>query len=122
MQKEWIAEANFDFESGYAAMKKIWHARKEKPTAIFAVTDKIAVGAMQFLKEKNIRIPEDVAIAGTGNSNISKYISPSLTTIDFLNEQSGKQAAELMLRQINDKSNPAEKISMFYRLIKRDSV
>lgn len=121
-EKAWMAEANFDFKSGYAAMEKIWQARSEKPTAVFAVTDKIAVGAMQYLKEQQIRIPEDVAIAGTGNSNISKYVTPALTTIDYLNEQSGKKAAALILEQIKNKHKPAEKVSMTYRLIKRDSV
>lgn len=122
IREEWMAEANFDFQSGYTAMKKIYEQSTKKPTAIFAVTDPIAIGAMQYLHEKDISIPNDIAVAGTGNSTVSRYISPSLTTIDFMNKDAGKIAAKLILSHIEDETMETKRVKMTYEIIERASI
>lgn len=117
-----MATAHFDFHSGYQAMEHIGKSTPTMPTAVFAVTDKIAIGAMQYLKDQQFCIPNDVAVVGTGNSTIGKYIEPSLTTIDFLNEETGKKAAHSILKYINKPTLKFEKKIMKYRLIERNSV
>lgn len=120
---KWLMEANFDLHSGYLAMKKIIEAeQQQQPTAIFAVTDTMAIGAMHYLIEHGYSIPDDIAVAGTGNSEVSQYIKPTLTTIDFANEQAGKQAATLIRYHIEQKQSELKKITMTYSIIKRDSV
>ena len=122
IKEEWTAEAHFDFDSGYQAMKSIREQSVHLPTAVFAATDTIAVGAMQYLKEQHFSIPEDIALVGTGNSNIGQYLDPALTTIDFQNADTGREAARLLLHHIQHPgSKPVRKV-MRYRLIERDSV
>ncbi|QKG83272.1 LacI family transcriptional regulator [Kroppenstedtia pulmonis] len=122
IREEWMAEATFDFESGYQAMKEIREGSRIMPTAVFAVTDNIAIGAMQYLKEEHFLVPDDIALVGTGNSNMAKYIDPPLSTIDFLNEKTGQEAARMILQHIRNPSIKHQKKVMEYRLIERNSV
>ncbi|PLR84874.1 LacI family DNA-binding transcriptional regulator [Bacillus sp. V33-4] len=120
---DWQQTGIFDVESGYKAMKTILEKATERPTAVLAVTDRLAVGAMQYLKESGYRIPENIAVAGMGASEMSKYVSPSLTTMDFNYERAGEEAARQILNKINRPGEEKEKkIVLNYRIIKRNSI
>lgn len=121
VERNWIQQGIFDIDSGRDAMEKIITYSRERPTAILAVTDRLAIGAMSYLKNNNYRIPEDMALVGIGASEISRYIDPPLTTVDYQNEKAGEEAAKLILNQINSKPFK-KKIVLDYRLIVRDSV
>lgn len=71
------------------------------PDAIFAVNDPSAIETIQLLKKKNIKIPEQIAVAGFSNDNFSGLIEPSLTTTSQPVHDIGKIAAELLIDQIN---------------------
>ncbi|MEH7222321.1 LacI family DNA-binding transcriptional regulator [Bacillus sp. JJ1566] len=118
---KWIAKAEFTIESGYATAKRIFEATSEKPTAIVAVTDRLAIGAMEYLKEEGLEVPHDVALTGMGASDLSKYVVPKLTTVDFLSEHTGAEAAKTLL-QILQEGVSSEKKQIEYRLIIRDSI
>jgi LacI family transcriptional regulator, sucrose operon repressor len=122
IEDHWIQTAVFDVESGYHAMKKIMEKSDQRPTAVFAVTDRLAIGAMNYIKETGLRIPEDMALAGVGASELSQYVTPSLTTIDFQYNNAGQKAANLILSLINQKNIPKGKIVLDYGLVKKDSV
>ncbi|TDL32654.1 LacI family transcriptional regulator [Jeotgalibacillus sp. S-D1] len=122
IKEEWMAEGDFSIESGYECAKKIIkNSEGELPSAIFAVTDRMAIGAMEYLREQGFNIPDDIAVAGIGASTMSKHISPSLTTVDYFNKEAGEKAAQLLLAQMKKKKEK-EKFIQTYRLIIRDSV
>lgn len=125
IKDENIKTGVFSQESGYKLAKELM-SNIEKPTAIVAVTDNIAVGAIEYLKENNYKIPEDIAILGMGDSRISSVITPRLTTIHYHYKTSGRKAAEIMLQLLNkkDKKNikNIKNIKLNYRFIERDSV
>ncbi len=121
IEKQWIQQGIFDIDSGRVAMEKIMTHYKERPTATIAVTDRLAIGAISFLKEQGIQVPTDMAIAGIGASEMSQYIDPSLTTVDYQNEKAGEEAAKQILALIDSKPYQ-KKIILDYRLIERDSV
>ncbi|MFG6147883.1 LacI family DNA-binding transcriptional regulator [Halobacillus sp. B23F22_1] len=118
----WLETGDFSIESGYEAMKKIIkNSSEELPTAVFVVTDRMAIGAMEYLREQGFRIPEDIAVAGVGASTMSQYVTPSLTTVDYFNKEAGQKAARLLLEQLKQ-IKEKERFVQTYRLIKRDSV
>ncbi|MEH7379519.1 LacI family DNA-binding transcriptional regulator [Bacillus sp. JJ1533] len=119
--KDWIGSAEFTIESGYSTAKTIFAASPEKPTAIVAVTDRLAIGAMEYLKEQGLAIPNDVALTGMGASDLSKYVVPTLTTVDFLSEHTGAEAAKTLLGILQEGVS-LEKKQIDYRLIIRDSI
>jgi LacI family transcriptional regulator, sucrose operon repressor len=117
----WLQTGIFDIDSGREAMMKILETASESPTAIIAVTDRLAIGAMSYLKEKGIRIPDEIALAGFGASEMGKYMEPPLTTIDYQNEKAGEQAAKQLLAKLGSK-NYQKQIVLDYLLIIRESV
>lgn len=121
VRNEWVQKAVFDIDSGYQAMKRIIQQANHTPTAVFAVTDRLAIGATSYLKEQNLAVPGEIAIASIGASEISQYIDPPLTTVDYQNELAGEQAARQILIILSD-TNSQQKIMLDYRLIIRDSV
>ncbi|GIO23479.1 LacI family DNA-binding transcriptional regulator [Oceanobacillus sp. J11TS1] len=121
VDKAWVQKGIFDIESGYEAMKQILNHAVNKPTATIAVTDRLAIGAMSYLKEQGMDIPTDMAIAGIGASEMSQYLEPPLTTVDYQNEKAGEEGAKQILACINSKPFQ-ERIVMNYRLIIRESV
>ncbi|QHE51818.1 LacI family DNA-binding transcriptional regulator [Pontibacillus sp. HMF3514] len=121
IQDQWVEIGDFSIDSGYEGMKRILQNTSEQPNAVFAVTDRMAIGAMEYLKEQGYRIPEDIAVTGIGASVMSKYVSPSLTTVDYFNKEAGEEAARALIAQLQGK-NTSKKIKNSYRLILRDSV
>lgn len=72
--------------------------------ALFAFTDTLAIGAMNYLREQGISIPEEVAIASFSGTILSTIVYPQLTTVEQPLEEMGEAAARLMLEKINDPS------------------
>lgn len=120
--EQWMRTGGFKIESGYEAMKSIMNESKFPPNGVFAVTDRLAIGAMKYLIEQRCQISEEIGVAGFGNSDISMYVTPSLTTVHYENEQSGRTGAELLLEKIAGDSKEVKKIVLNYRLMKRNSL
>ena len=72
------------------------------PDAIFGINDDMAIGAMNAIQEKNLRIPEDIAVFGFSNTQRSLYMTPALSTINQYPEKIGVRAAEILFQQILD--------------------
>lgn len=73
--------------------------------ALFAFTDTLAIGAMNYLREQGISIPEEVAVASFSGTILSTIVYPQLTTVEQPLEEMGEAAAHLMLGKINDPSS-----------------
>lgn len=94
-----IISTGFLPEHGLMAVGRLL-ALPERPDAIFAANDEVAIGAMIRLREEGLSIPADVAIAGFDNDKISAYTNPPLTTVDIQRADVGKKAIELLLEEI----------------------
>lgn len=75
---------------------------KQKPDAIFAITDSAAIGVIKTLKKINIKIPEEVAVVGFSNSLNSTIIDPMLTTVDQPGQKIGTAAIKYLIEEINN--------------------
>lgn len=94
-----VVQSNLQLEDGRASMEQLLKL-KEMPDAVFSASDFAAMGAMQVLKEQNIRIPEQIALAGFSNDPFTSFTDPPLTTVDQLSRTMGKMAAELFFQQL----------------------
>lgn len=84
--KEYIILNDIDnpdtaIEKGYEATAELFKL-KIPPDAIFAVTDDIAIGVIEYAKENNISIPDELGLVGFSNSKMSNFIRPRLTTVE----------------------------------------
>lgn len=84
-------------ESGGEGMTHLLNSNSETD-AVFCVEDFTALGAMQVLKEKRIKIPKEMGVIGFANESFGKYISPTLTTIDQQTTHMGEEAAKLFIK------------------------
>jgi LacI family transcriptional regulator len=88
--------------SGYDAMCKLLSV-VPRPDAVFCYNDPTAMGAMEAIFERGLRIPEDIAIVGCGNVRYAAFLRVPLTTIDQQSEEIGDRSAKLALMQIEAK-------------------
>jgi DNA-binding LacI/PurR family transcriptional regulator len=86
-------------ELGYEVAKKIF-AKGAAFTALFAFNDVCAIGAIQAIKEKGLRVPEDISVIGFDDIQSAAFQSPGLTTIRQPLRKMGLVAAETLLRRI----------------------
>ncbi|WP_167619386.1 LacI family DNA-binding transcriptional regulator [Maribellus sediminis] len=107
---------------GKLAVKKLLQ-NPTLPDAIFCANDTTALSAVLFLRELNIKVPEDIAIVGFSNEPFSEVVTPSITTLQQPGFEMGQKAAELIIQQIlhKGKSSKFETIKMPIELIVRES-
>lgn len=75
---------------------------KERPDAIFSITDAAAIGVIQTLKKFNIKIPEEIAVVGFSNSLHSTIVEPKLTTTDQPGNRIGEIAVDYLIKEIEE--------------------
>ncbi len=98
-----VVESNMQLEGGRESMLKLLQLASP-PDAVFSASDYGAMGAMQVLKEHNISIPQQVALAGFGNEPFTSFTDPTLTTLNQHSISMGNAAAEIFLEQIAAKN------------------
>lgn len=97
----YMVQGRFSFESGVAAMRQLL-ALPQRPTAIFAADDDMAVGAIWAAAEAGVSIPRDMSICGFDDTTIATQVWPLLTTIHQpVREMSRLATQELFLRVLN---------------------
>ena len=103
---ELIIASDLQLEDGRTSMEQLLKL-KERPDAVFSSSDFGAMGAMQVLKENNIKIPDQVAIVGFSNEPFTSYTDPPLSSVDQMSRNMGKITAEAFFDELKleDKSN-----------------
>lgn len=117
---ELVKYGAFSPESAYQATLAMLE-EEEAPSAIFALNDVMAFGAMAAIQEKGLRVPQDMAVVGYDGIHLARYTTPSLTTVHAPNIEQGRFAAEMLLDIINDKPLESRHIELQPELIIRES-
>lgn len=107
-----------NYQNGYRSMKKLL-SLSEKPTAVFAINDIMAIGAIKAINEAGLSIPDDISLAGCDDIYLSECINPALTTIRAQKNEMGRQGMLLLLRQIEE--NKLENVCIDMELVIRQS-
>lgn len=114
-------ESHFDFEGGIVGMEKLLQ-QKERPTAVFACSDTIAVGAYQTLWKHQLSVPKDMSIIGYDNIDLAQYLAPPLTTVHQPKIELGKLAVETLLERIKNPEKTNRTLILKPQVISRSSV
>jgi DNA-binding LacI/PurR family transcriptional regulator len=121
INKDFVFYGGMNEDDGYVSMEKVLNM-KNRPDAIFAVNDPVAIGAFQKITEAGLKIPKDIALIGFSNNKIMSLVKPALTTVEQPSFEMGKKSAELIISRIeNGKGAKNETIVLDTRLIIRDS-
>jgi len=107
-------------EAGYAATLKMLDVA-EPPDALFAINSLIAEGALQAIRERNLTIPDDIALVTFDDTTWSSLVQPPITLIAQPTYEIGKTAAELLIQRIADPGRPTRQVILKGQLLVRGS-
>ena len=110
----------YSMAEGYAAALRLLD-RNPELTAIFALSDVMAIGAIRALRDLGKRVPEDISVVGYDGISIARYSIPRLTTISQDTRQLAEQGVDILLRNIERSSGPVHRVVPF-RLLDGESV
>ncbi|WP_263730674.1 LacI family DNA-binding transcriptional regulator [Cellulomonas sp. SG140] len=117
-----VVADDFTVEAGTRAVDGLLDdPAAEGPDAIVAANDLLAIGCIQALRRRNVRVPDDIAVTGMDDTEIAAVFSPSLTSVALGSRERGRAAAELLLRRIAGESGPAQRVHVAPRLVVRES-
>ena len=117
-----VKDEYFIFEENFNEKISELISSDNAPTAIICQWDYTAIKLIKFLYEKGIRVPEEISVIGSGNTEISSLTIPALTTLELNIDYSCETAVELLLKRINNPDKPYENIAINSQLIERESV
>lgn len=113
----------FEVDGAAAAMERLL-AREPELDAVLCATDRMAIGAMNVLKQAGRSIGGDVSLAGMGDSWAGRYVTPKLTTAHLYYKTSGESAARRLVTLMKERGavQPVYQTMLGYRIQARDSV
>src|SRR5690606_36907377 len=79
-KEEYVRIGNYRYESGMETMNYFLEL-EERPTAVFAVTDEMAVGAIHHIQDFGLRVPEDISVISVDNTHMAAMVRPQLTSV-----------------------------------------
>ncbi|MBN8213033.1 MAG: LacI family DNA-binding transcriptional regulator [Xanthomonadales bacterium] len=117
----WVLPGDFSEASGHRAGQMLLED-SDRPDAVFAANDMMALGCLFALNQGGARVPDQIALAGFDDIPIARYVAPSLTTMRVNIPELGAHAMRLLLDLQNDESVDAERLTpLVPELIVRES-
>jgi LacI family transcriptional regulator len=121
MDEDLIVEGDFSEGSGALGMQKLLSA---SPSAVFAASDMMAIGALKTLRQAGLQVPQDVAVVGFDDIPLASALEPTLTTVRQPIERLGAMSVEVLLGRLQeepDECSATHKIILPAELIVRES-
>ena len=113
-------KARFSYDNAYRAMQRLYQ-KADDITAVFAMSDVTAIGAIRALIDMGVKVPDDVSIMGFDGITIAEYYNPKLTTIQQQYRTLASRSVEILLDYIELNTSPVHEIVPF-NLVRGESV
>jgi LacI family transcriptional regulator len=122
IDKSLIVGDSFGEQNGYVETKLLLK-KKNKPTAIFAISNLISLGALRALEEEGYKVPENISMVSFDDQPYSNFLSTPMTTVAQQNSQIGQIATKLLIDQIDSKVQlEPQGIFLPTRMVVRNSI
>jgi LacI family transcriptional regulator len=117
-----VVHGGFDEEAGGSAAREVL-LRADRPSALFAANDLMAIGAMSVIREAGYRIPEDIAVMGFDDIFAARVLTPALSTVNQFQNVLGQVAAHMMLQRLTElpENTPGRHREMPFEVVPRQS-
>lgn len=115
-----IAVGGFTVDSGKEAAGRLLEA-EDRPTAVFACNDVLAIGANQAARRCGLRVPRDLSIIGFDNTVLATIMDPPLTTIAQPIQEIGRQVVDLLVQEIKGEKALKQRVLLMPQLVERSS-
>lgn len=120
LDEKYIQPGDWEVEGGYQAVQSLLQL-PNRPTAIFAANDLMALGAIYAIQDAGLSVPLDIAVVGYDNRDFTSIVRPGITTVVMPVYEMGRIAAETLLQQIADGTRESEEAKVKGELIIRDT-
>lgn len=120
-ERSLVHRGHLKYEDGQAAVRTFLE-RSERPTAILAADDIMAIGVLEALDEQGVRVPEDVAVMGFDDIWMSSLRRFRLTTVYQPRYEMGASAMDILVNRITRPGSPARNILLAHRIVERGTV
>ncbi len=117
---ELVQVGNWEVQSGNQAACHLMQTT-DRPTAIFAANDLMALGAIYGIQKSGFRVPEDVAVVGYDDQDFAGFSNPTITTVRSPAFEMGKLAAKLILDRLENQTEMLDPIKVPGTLVIRES-
>jgi DNA-binding LacI/PurR family transcriptional regulator len=122
VNRQWIERGEGTFEFGYqASLRLLALPAAERPTAIIAMSDTMAIGGMRAARECGLEVGRDIAIIGFDDAPMSQYLFPALTTVHQPIREAGRKCVEILISIIKGKKLDEHRVLLPPTLITRAS-
>ena len=121
IEKELVFCKQISFEGGYEGACKLL-SLPQRPDAILAMNDSLAFGVMKAIKERGLRIPEDVSLIGYTDEEHSNYVEPTLTAVTHQTYRMGEVAGLLLIKRLKGDSSSRQIIVPARLFVRKSSI
>ncbi|MCB7066391.1 LacI family DNA-binding transcriptional regulator [Enterocloster citroniae] len=120
LRTDYCLFGKYDKQAGYEAGAKIAQM-EDRPTAVCAVSDVMAIGAMRAFRENSVVLPDEIALVGMDNIDFTNDMSPRMSSIKMMQDEVGRCAVKIILDRIEGDVSPRKKIIYQPELVVRES-
>jgi len=106
--KNLMIHCDFNQQYAYEATKELL-SMKNKPDAIFTISDRMAIGAMLAIKEKGLRMPYDIGLVGFNNEPVTNFVTPSISSVEMYAFEIGKATARLFIEMLHSDADMSDR-------------
>lgn len=121
LREELVRVGNYRYESGLE-VTKYFLGLSDRPTAIFAATDEMAIGAIHTIQDSGLRVPEDISVVSVDNIRMASMVRPQLTTVAQPMYDIGAVSMRLLTKLMNKEQVNQVKVVLPHESIQRKSV
>ncbi len=118
--EDYIVHADYNSKKAMTACETLMHLQNP-PTAIFCISDGMAVGTIRKLYDMGYKVPDDIVVVGFDNTSVTEFYTPTITTISQPRYEMGATAMRMMLKKLEDVNSPTEFVTLPHELIVRQS-
>ena len=115
-----IIECRYSVEQANKSLHELLD-RHPETTAVVCGNDVLAIGAISAARERGLKVPQQLSITGFDNMELTRFLSPALTTINSPSKRMGEHAAEYILEQIQNKTTAVKRVELEAKLIIRET-
>ena len=115
-----VVEGDFDYASGFEGATRLL-ALDDRPTAVFAASDEMAMGVYEAARQRGLRVPEDLSVVGFDDLPQASWTSPPLTTVRQPLSEMGMLAVRTVLRLLNGEHLESPKVELATEVVVRHS-
>jgi LacI family transcriptional regulator len=102
-----IINCDFNQQYAYIATQELLNMKK-RPDAIFTISDRMAIGASLAIKEKGLRMPQDIGLVGFNNEPVTSLVTPGISSVDQPAFELGKVAAKLFIETMHNNGDMSD--------------